>query len=206
MKLFLTSSFSSIPTQAKQHLGDLSWKQVAYITNAADEYIAKKWPDLWRIKRDKDLLVEMWCELIPVDLRIIQGNELQVILDHCDGMFVWGGNVSYLRWVMQTSGLDTMMKEFLEKDSAFYIGSSAGSCVMGNWIEYLDDGEKCYDIYDGLGYVDAIILPHWWTEDFVAWSLERVAKMINIGKNLLTITDRQAIVVNDGGMRIVEEL
>lgn len=62
---------------------------------------------------------------------------------------------------MQTSGLDTMMKEFLEKDSAFYIGSSAGSCVMGNWIEYLDDGEKCYDIYDGLGYVDAIILPHW---------------------------------------------
>jgi hypothetical protein len=78
---------------------------------------------------------------------------------------------------------------------------------MGDCIEYLDDGEKCYDICDGLGYVEAIILPHRGTEDFVAWNLERIGKMIYTGKSLITITitDRQAIVGDENGVRIVEE-
>lgn len=206
MKLFLSSWLSNMKQSIILELGDLSWKKVAYITNAADEYIEKQWVDnLPWLQRDKDLLLELWCELIPVDLRKIQWTELHEVIDRCDGIFVGWGNSYYLRELMQTSWFDIYGREFLEKKDGFYLWSSAWSCVMGNYIKYLDEGEESYSFFDWLSYIPAIIFPHRWHERYLNRSLERFQRLFLEKKSIITLTDMQAIVGDEYGFRIVEE-
>ena len=84
---------------------------------------------------------------------------------------VWavGGNAFLLRRAMAQSGLDAILARRLARDDLVYGGWSAGACVAGaslRGIDLMDEPEAVaegYDpapIYDGLGFVDFVIVPH----------------------------------------------
>jgi dipeptidase E len=88
---------------------------------------------------------------------------------------VWavGGNSFLLRRAMAQSGLDRLLSERLARDEIAYGGWSAGACVAGaslRGVDLMDEpGEIApgYDpapIYEGLGLVDFVIVPHFASE------------------------------------------
>ena len=84
---------------------------------------------------------------------------------------VWavGGNAFLLRRAMAQSGLDAILLRRLAQDSLAYGGWSAGACVAGSTlrgVDLMDEPQAVTDlydpapIYDGLGLVDFVIVPH----------------------------------------------
>lgn len=204
MKLFLASSLASLGQELSRFFGSLQGKTVAYITNAADAYIEKEWADIPWITRDREVLIALWVSLLPVDLRETQGADLQSVLNPCDGIFVGWWDVAYLRFIMQKSNADLIVSDLLKWKDYWYIGSSAGSCVMGDRIEFLDPQDERYTQYRWIWFVPATIFPHWWAEKYHDWSIKRVEALMKNKRNIITLTDQQALKVDEHGMRIVE--
>ena len=73
-----------------------------------------------------------------------------------------GGNTFYLLDIIRKYEFDKTIKKAIE-GGAIYIGSSAGSIIMGNSIEYalpFDENNVDMKDYTGLKMVDGIIIPH----------------------------------------------
>jgi len=71
---------------------------------------------------------------------------------------------------MRISGFDIIFKELIKRDDFVYAGYSAGICVLGSDLKVLqivdDPVDKPYrelqdTIWEGLGYLDYVILPHY---------------------------------------------
>jgi len=88
-----------------------------------------------------------------------------------DVRLVWavGGNAFLLRRAMRQSGLDDLIVKRVGDGSLTYGGWSAGTCVAGpslRGIDIMDDpplAPEGYDptiIWEGMGLVDFIIVPH----------------------------------------------
>jgi dipeptidase E len=96
----------------------------------------------------------------------------QNLLEELSGVrLIWavGGNAFLLRRAMRQSGLDDLIVKRVGDGSLTYGGWSAGTCVAGvslRGIDIMDDPPLVptgYDptiIWDGLGLVDFIIVPH----------------------------------------------
>lgn len=77
-----------------------------------------------------------------------------------DFIYMMGGNTFYL--LMKIREYDFASKlEHAMKHGVVYVGSSAGSIIMGNTIEASRD-ENIYikEDFTGLKYIDGIIIPH----------------------------------------------
>jgi dipeptidase E len=89
-----------------------------------------------------------------------------------DVRLIWavGGNAFLLRRAMRQSGLDDLIVKRVGDGSLIYGGWSAGACVAGaslQGIDIMDDPPLApagYDpniIWEGMGLVDFIIVPHY---------------------------------------------
>ncbi len=203
MKLFLASALDKMKDQLLAEVGSLQGKKIAYITNPADPYIEKSWPNQWRLKNDKEMLLAFGAELIPVDLRVVQHDALSLALGDSQGVYVSGGKTYYFLQLADASWFTTLISAWVATPGNVYMGSSAWSCIMGKQIKYLEDGREKFALFEGFGMVEATLLPHWWAE----WSWEEYQKTLNHfyaeGLSLITLTDQQALVVDEHGMRIV---
>lgn len=104
---------------------------------------------------------------------------------------VWavGGNAFLLRRAMRQSGFDAIAPGLIWAERLVYGGWSAGACVAApslKGLELMDDPHVLADGYDpapvweGLGLIDAAIVPHYRSdheeaeaaEEVVAWMLE----------------------------------
>jgi dipeptidase E len=85
--------------------------------------------------------------------------------------FVWavGGNVFLLRRAMRQSGFDALAPGLIWAERLVYGGWSAGACVAApslRGLELMDDPHELAEGYDpelvweGLGLIDAAIVPH----------------------------------------------
>lgn len=132
MRLLLTSQGlrnRGASLLVKKFLNDLKQAPVVgYIPNAKPKL------DVKRLKTKMSKLQRMGCNVVLMDLRYLKGKKLRERLEEINVIFVGGGNVFYLLYMMRKSGLVKLLPKFLEKDKA-YIGVSAGSYVASPTIE-----------------------------------------------------------------------
>ena len=99
---------------------------------------------------------------------------------------VWavGGNAFLLRRAMRQSGFDAMAPGLVWAEQLIYGGWSAGACVAApslRGLELMDDpavlaeGYQPDPVWEGLGLIDAAIVPHFRSEHAEAGAAERTA-------------------------------
>ena len=103
-----------------------------------------------------------------LDLGIKEENIEEYKMDHdidlslYDMIYMMGGNTFYLLKKIRDTKFDIKLKEAIEKGT-IYIGSSAGSIILGNTIELAlayDENQVNLRDFTGLKVVDGIIFPH----------------------------------------------
>ena len=139
--------------------------KLAFITTAAEVEDG----DHWWVTADKDKLIELGFDVDEFSITGMNFSQLEEKMKDKNGIFVCGGNTFYLLDQVIKTGFDKIIRKKIE-DGCPYIGSSAGSMIVGRRIDLastLDDSSKAPNLKsDGLGIVDFVVLPHWGSEDF----------------------------------------
>ncbi len=143
-----------------------------------------------------------------IDLRKFEGkaDELQQIIDKLDMLWITGGNVFYVRWLIHKINFEQILKQAIEK-GLVYGGDSAGAVILGPTLKYsdaIDDVSQVEKvIYDGLNIIDFVALPHWDNEKFKDKLTEVHDHLVNDSIKVITFGDKQSIVINGNQMHIV---
>jgi len=193
MKIYLTSIASSVLEKIVPELPKKpSEMKVAFIPTAADTYGADNRP--W-LDADRAKFVELGFQLEDFDLKNKTEDEVRAALSKSDIIFVAGGNTFYLLEKIKQSGFDKVLRE-LKASEKIYIGSSAGSIIVGPNIEPLKSlnhsEEANLDNYDAIGLVDFVVLPHWGKEKYAA-KQEAVIKEFGKKYKLKPIKDGEMV-------------
>lgn len=134
----------------------LNAKKVLYVTTASDGESDddKSWMD----EEYKSIL-----ELGIVEKNITEykiGNNINI--EDYDIMYMMGGNTFYLLDIIRKTNFDIEINKFIN-DGKIYIGSSAGSEILGNSIEVAlgyDENNVNMKDFTGLKIVDGLVIPH----------------------------------------------
>lgn len=203
MKLLLSSLASQTLDFVVPLLsGEPTSLKVAFISTAADPYgDIRKLP--W-VTDDRDKLIRMGFTVIDYDIKGKNIKTLKEDLSNFHIIFVAGGNSFYLLNEMKKSGFHILIKELLDK-GIVYVGSSAGSAVMGPDLNYLikiDRPEQVPELLDyaALGLVNERIIPHYGREKYRAIHDELNKTWEN---KILPLSDEQALRVNGDNIEVV---
>lgn len=135
---------------------ELSNKKVLYITTAIDG----------ERNKNKDWVEKEYKSII--DLGISESNiteykiGTEININNFDIMYMLGGNTIYLLDMVRKYNFDKNIIDFINKGK-IYIGSSAGSQIMGNTIESclpFNDNFVSMTDFTALGLLDKEIIPH----------------------------------------------
>lgn len=145
--------------------------KIGYIPNARDFTGADVERRAKRNEKDMASLRDLGLEVEKINLRDYFGkrDELKKKLEELGAIFISGGNVFVLRQAMKLSGLDEVLKELRDGSDFLYAGYSAAGCVLAPNLkayEIVDKVDTPYSeqkevIWDGLGFVDFALMPHW---------------------------------------------
>lgn len=205
MKLYLSSYRIPTPKDLESLLGkSLNQCSVALISNAKDYYT----------KRARDFTVgdlakymeQLGLKVDVVDLReYSDAASLKQKLADYDLIWAMGGNTYMLRYEMQRSGFDQIIKELLESGIA-YGGDSAGALVAGQSIAGVESADEPAFaeeyIVDGLNLIPYVVLPHIDNPEFT--NVLPVFKEKHQDKEIIELKDSQAVVFDGEEHRIVE--
>lgn len=145
-----------------------------------------------------------------LDIIDLQANSMDVVREQmafADVIYCVGGNTDYLAKVFFETGFDQVLRELLE--TKVYVGSSAGSMVLGKRIKlpaYGEQfrGENTYGVTEYLGVVDLKIVPHIGNPHFSGRTTAEVVRTaLGDEENVYLIEDTQAVVVEDGVVSVV---
>lgn len=197
-RLFLTSQdLSAFPSFVGK---DPRSVKVGFIPTAADPY-----EDKWFVDKDRTILKDQGFKLIEID---IKDKDRLKELRNVDVIYVSGGNAFYLLEKAIENNVVNLIKELVE-NGKLYAGASAGAVFAGPSIEPvapLDDPQKAPNLktYISLGLVNFIVLPHYGKEKYFD-TYKKIVEKFSGGKyQLITLTDEQAVIVEDESYRIVE--
>ena len=130
--------------------------KVLYITTASDGE-----PDddkSWMGEEFKTILALGILKENIIEYKI--GNPINI--NDFDVMYMMGGNTFYLLDIIRKTNFDIDIKNFINSGKV-YVGSSAGSEILGNSIEpaigYDENNINMTD-FTGLKIVDGLIIPH----------------------------------------------
>lgn len=205
MRLYLSSYGIPNLTELENLVGkELSAMQVGYILNAMDDknpadYQAKydEWHSYWG---------ERGAVLTDVDLLKLQGDDLGNYLSSFDLLWAKGGNTYYLRYAMRVSGFDRAIRQALQAGVTFG-GDSAGAVVAGPTLKYLETADDPAGltevVYDGLGLVPFVVMPHWDNADFHAEVAEAARQLKRDGFEVRPLKDSEAIIINGDTEQLV---
>ena len=114
-------------------------------------------------------MVELGFEVDEFSITGMNQASIEEKIGDKNGIFMCGGNTFYLLDQVIKTGFDKILKKKIN-EGMLYIGSSAGSMIVGRKIDLVstvDDMSKAPDLKsDGLGIIDLAILPHWGSVDF----------------------------------------
>ena len=144
-------------------------KKIGFIPNSLD-FVEPKARQESNTKHMKDL-TDLGIDVETLDLKDYFGKkeDLEKKINNLGGVWIRGGNTFVLRQAMQLSGFDEIIKRMERKDF-LYGGFSAGICVLAPSLKALqevdDPSIMPYEevkevIWDGLGILYYIILPHY---------------------------------------------
>ena len=165
----------------------LSDYKVLYITTAADgeDDFDKSWMD---VEMDSFILLGIKKENIK-EYKI--GDSNVNVLDY-DIMYMMGGNTFYLLDMIRKYNFDKEIKEFINAGK-IYVGSSAGSEILGNSIETAigyDENKVGMTDYTALKIVDGLIVPHCNRKEDYVKKLKETSK-----EHLIFLYDGDGIIV-----------
>ena len=135
---------------------ELNNKKVLYITTASDgeDDDDKTWMD----EEYKTILDLGINESNIIEYKI--GNDINI--NDFDIIYMMGGNTFYLLNIIRNTGFDKIIKDFID-NGKIYIGSSAGSEILGNSVDialgYDKNNVNMID-FTVLKIVNALIVPH----------------------------------------------
>lgn len=123
-----------------------------------------------------------------------------------DVIYMEGGHSDYLYTVLKKSGYMDLLPDLLK--SKVYVGSSAGSMVMGHRLsseayEIIYDEMGEYGVTDYMGYVDFAIMPHLNSPDFPNRKETLEKAVAHYDGVVYGIQDDTAIIVDDRGVRTI---
>jgi len=183
------------------------YKKIRFIPNACD-YTSV---DIERENRsnnnDMAALENLGLDVQLLDLKDYFGktDELRKKISEVGALFVRGGNTFILRQAMRLSGFDIIFRELLKRDDFVYAGYSAGICVLSHDIKVLqnvdDPTDKPYEelqdtIWEGLGYLDYIIIPHYKSDHPESAAVDKI--VVHCQKNNIpfkTLRDGEVITI-----------
>ncbi|HSX58229.1 MAG TPA: Type 1 glutamine amidotransferase-like domain-containing protein [Candidatus Saccharimonadales bacterium] len=162
----------------------------AYAGEAGDKH--------WVVRNLESVANNFPAEMDIVNLLAFPLEETEKRITDKDAIFVVGGHTDYLMSVFVKTGFDKLLPKLLE--TKVYVGSSAGSMVMGKRLD-----SEAYDLlYERigfgidkyLGFVDFSIMPHMDSPNF-SDRKEKLSKAASKNKGkLYGLNDDSAVVVN----------
>lgn len=202
MQLFLTSIACNVLDQITSHLeSDPRDLKVAFIPTASNLAANKEGTE-----NDRNKLTSLGFQVEDVDIAVTRHEDLRRVLEMADVIFVGGGNTFYLLQETRKSGLDEVLREFVGNGIP-YIGSSAGSVIMGSTIEpikMMDDPEDAPALtsYKGLGFVNFVPLVHYGNEEFVDEYRTALPDLYTSGPTFVLVRDQEFLHVKGDYWRI----
>ena len=205
MKLYLASKHVQFPKELVSLVGSSDPKQVRakLVVNAFDNY-----PEDRRQKHVSELqesLSKTRFSIDSLDLReyINRRADLVELLKKSDFLWISGGNIFSLRYLLRECGLDKSLATLIN-NGLVYGGDSAGAAVIGpdlHGLDLLDDVSEAPElIYTGLNITSFIILPHWGNERYQKEIANSKAELEKYNDEIITISDSQVCIV-DGDHR-----
>jgi len=129
-------------------------------------------------------------------------------LNDVDVLCMGGGNTYRYMKKLREQELVPRIRSFIENDG-FYIGASAGGVIMSPEIDvFLCQSTNDVDLDDlsTFGFVDFYIVPHWgYTDNPKRVNMQRNVESYakDTGKNIIPLTDQQAILVQNKEYKII---
>lgn len=190
-------------------------KRVACILNAQDDVSIEERTD--KLTRKRAMFEEAGFSFEELDLRKYFGKqaELKTKLKEFDLIWGNGGNTFILRRAMAASGFNSLIKEMLSNDDIMYGGSSAGSCVCAPSLRGIDRGDRPHPdavpkgypnkeiIWEGLGLVPFMVVPHCDQDWFIESADESVAALKALGVEYVPLNDGEVVTVNGSTKEIL---
>ena len=196
MRLYLASYAMVTMAKIIEHEGrDFVGKKAIFIPTAGDPYDNRDF-----VETDKIALEKYGFDVIEVDVKNKDEEEIRKAIDGADVILVAGGNTFYLMEKLKESGADKVIKEFIEK-GGMYIGSSAGSIVCCPTIEgaeEFDDPSLApeLDNFDGMGVFKDVIIPHTHKEKYFERIKRATKKLESKGYKVHPLTDNDVLFFN----------
>lgn len=189
-KLFLASQFNLVDSLVGKFFSglDLSTIQIAYVPNADPSKEPKE-------RSSYKSLTSLNFKIIITDIEKMTFDEIKNIFNECQAIFVAGGDPVYLVNKLRENEVDKLLIQEIEKGK-FYLGSSAGSMIVGDKIKTSEYLSKKTEL--GLGLLNLSILPHWGREndlDYRDKKVQLIQECYNEKLSIVTLTDDQIIVV-----------
>ena len=172
--------------------------KIAHIITAS-----KAEQDISYLERENRIMKELGFNVENIDIEGKSENELRVLLDGKDIIYVQGGNTFYLLKCVKESGFDTVVKELIKK-GIIYIGVSAGSYIACPTIEmacwkHLDRNTVGLTDLTGINLVPFLVSAHFSLE----YSSILKQEILNSKFPVKILDDNQAILVRGGNYKLV---
>lgn len=160
----------------------------------------------WTIDNLNSVVNNFGGEVDIINLLALSLPEAEKRFSNLDVIFVVGGHTDYLMSVFNKSGFSKLLPKLLE--SKVYVGSSAGSMVVGKRIskdayKVMYGEEKTYGITEYLGLVNLSIIPHLDSPHFPLRK-EKLASAIAHHQGIVYgLADDSAVVINGNSIEII---
>ena len=160
----------------------------------------------WVLDNIKSVFDNFSAEIDIVDLLALPIEKVEERLADKDVIFVVGGNTDYLMTVFEKSGFVKLLPKLLE--SKVYVGSSAGSMVVGKRISeaayrliYGEDSQ--YGVKEYVGLVNFSVMPHLDSPHFPNRKESLLEAVGTFQGKVYGLRDDSAVVVNEGDISLI---
>ena len=202
-RLFLCSSFADVANLLIDFANeDLKGKIIAFIPTASLTESIR-----FYVKTGKKALEKVGMIVEEAEITQFSNEEISSILHKCDYIYITGGNTFFLLQELKRKGVDKIISEQV-KSGKLYIGESAGAIIASPDTEYMknvnfDPIEKAPELedYSSLGLVDFYTIPHYGNFPFKKKG-EKVIQLYNEKLQLIPISNKQAIFIEDSNIQI----
>lgn len=200
-RLFLSSSFADVVELFPDFVRErVQGKTVTFIPTASIPEEVK-----FYVEDDKEALQKSGMIIDELELTKSSYKEIFNKIERNDYIYVSGGNTFFLLQELIKTGTDKLIIDQVNKGK-IYIGASAGSIILSPNIEYVKDMDDCtkapeLNDFSALSIVDFYPLPHHNSEPFID-AVEEIIKKYGSEIKLVPISNSQAILVDDGKMKI----
>ena len=197
MKLFLCSHFSSVGSLIKEEIDN---KKVAFIPTASlhEGYTGY-------VGSARKLFKKLGASVTEIDISTEAYSTIQAVFEDADVIYFTGGNSFFLMDQLRKTETDELLKKELA-NGKLMIGESAGAIICAPTIQYIEQMDEKPEDYsqednEGLDLIDFYVLPHYLTAPFKKITERIMAEFSDL--NICAINNHQAIIVNDGGSKVI---